>query len=568
VAGLAKKRPKGMEWVPLPTLPALHWQDSGEPVAPQIVQWWLVQAVQQKTPAAGPLLRRYLDLCRAHEAEALARYVLSAWLARNTAVRPHEEAAAQARKDADARWASYSQHAYWLEHYKNDKENLYRELLQQFSTQYVASAVSEKGLLAVTAAAGDRACVQMCDQFIRKHANDRPAPCKILVELLGWMSHPLAIQVLLSLGARFRSKQIRKLADEHVKIVADREGWTIDELADRTIPDAGFARPADKGEPVGDRATLVLDYGPRQFTVSLDDDLEPIITTAEGKIVKNPPAAAKADDPDKAKAARKAFTDAKKMVKEVVKRQTERLYEALCTQRTWTFADWQRYLAQHPIAGRLCVRLAWAAFRRPEPKEDGEGVETFLGCFRPLEDRTLTNQNDEEVTYDGSVLVRLAHDCNTPAELRPAWVQHFTDYDVTPPFPQFGRASFSLAEDQRKATEIKDFEGYGLTTFKLRGRATKLGWVRGEAEDGGCFSIYRKPFPALGLQALLEFTGSYLPETDRAAALQELSFAPIKSDRESGSSWGQTKLPLGRVPAVLLSEIYNDVKQMAAEGSG
>jgi hypothetical protein len=567
VTGLAKKRPKGMEWVPMETLPALHWQDSGEMVDPRIIQWWLVQAIQQKSIAAGPLLRRYLDQCRKPEAEELARYVLSAWVARNTTVHPAEQAASLARAETDKRWPSYSKHDYWLTHYKNDKENMYRELLQQFSTQYVASAVGEKGMLAIPAAVGDRACVQMCDQFVRKHASDRPAPCKIVVELLGWMVHPLGIQVLLSLGARFRSQAIRKLANQHVKLLAEREGWTIDELADRTIPDAGFSRPVDeKGEPVGDRATLVLDYGPRQFTVTLDDDLEPVITTSEGKVVKNPPAAGKADDADKAKSARKAFTDAKKMVKEVVKRQSERLYEALCTQRSWSFSDWQRYLAHHPIAGRLCVRLAWSAWER-HSKENGAAEEIYLGCFRPLEDRTLTNEKDEEVKLGPEVVVRLAHDCNTPTELVPAWLAHFTDYDVTPPFPQFGRATFTLPEDKGKTTEIKDFEGYMLTTFKLRGRATKLGWLRGDAEDGGSFRIYRKSFPSLGLQAVLEFTGSALPETDVSAALENLYFTPLKGERESGSSWGQTKLALGRVPAVLLSEIYNDVKQMAAEGS-
>ncbi len=91
--------------------------------------------------------------------------------------------------------------------------------------------------------------------------------------------------------------------------------------------------------------------------------LQPVIRTAEGKTVKNPPAAGKQDDADKAKAARKAFTDAKKTIKEVVKRQSERLYEALCTQRAWRFEDWRRYLADHPIVGKLCVRLAWAAVR-------------------------------------------------------------------------------------------------------------------------------------------------------------------------------------------------------------
>src|SRR5581483_4608566 len=144
---------------------------------------------------------------------------------------------------------------------------------------------------------------------------------------------------------------------------------------------------------------LLLDYGPRQFTVTLGDALEPVITTAEGKTVKNPPPPAKSDDADKAKAAKKAFTDAKKVVKEVVKRQTERLYEALCTQRSWCFADWQRYLADHPIVGKICVRLAWAAFAE----------ERFLGCFRPLEDGSLTNEKDEEPAIPADARVRLAH---------------------------------------------------------------------------------------------------------------------------------------------------------------
>jgi hypothetical protein len=38
-----------------------------------------------------------------------------------------------------------------------------------------------------------------------------------------------------------------------VRELAERKGWTIDELADRTIPSAGF----------GDDGELELSYGPR-----------------------------------------------------------------------------------------------------------------------------------------------------------------------------------------------------------------------------------------------------------------------------------------------------------------
>ncbi len=180
----------------------------------------------------------------------------------------------------------------------------------------------------------------------------------------------------------------------------------------------------------------------------------------------------------------------------------------------------------------------------------------------------MTNEKDEEVTFEPEVRVRLAHACNTPPEVGTAWAQHFTDYDVEPLFQQFGRATYTLPAGKETETDVKDFEGHGLTTFKLRGRATKLGYVRGEAEDGGCFCLYRKPFPSLGLQAVIGFTGSCLPEQDIPAALTELYFTQMKGEREAESSWNPSKLELGKVPAVLLSECYNDVKQLAADGSG
>jgi HEAT repeat protein len=558
-AGLAKKRPKGLEWFPLDSLPALHWQDTGQAVDPKVVQWWLVQGVQQKSPVCSPLLRHYLALCRPQEAAALATFVLSAWIGHDTRTPPQEETAARASQEADKMWAQFNKQKTFSDFYNNDKSNLFRMLLQQYSSEFLGSAIDQKGLLAVAAAAGDGGCVRLCEGYIRKYYGNRAAQCKALVEVLAWVKHPQAIQVLLSLANRFRTKSIRQAAEEHVRALAEREGWTIEELADRTIPDAGFERTLDeKGEPVGSEATLTLDYGPRKFLVRLDDELQPVVTTEEGKTVKNPPAAAKTDDEEKAKAAKKAFTDAKKTVKDVVKRQAERLYEALCTQRTWRFEHWRRYLADHPIVGRLCVRLAWAAF----------ADEHFLGIFRPLEDGSLTNEKDEEVTLPADAVVRLAHTCNTPAESAAVWVQHFQDYDVEPLFAQFGRATYTLPEAKKKETDITDFEGHVLTTFKLRSKATKLGYVRGDAEDGGWFYLYRKPFPSLGLQAAIHFTGSGLPEQDRPAALERLYFTALKGDNESASMWESSKLPLGKVPPVLLSECYNDVKQIAAEGSG
>src|SRR5262249_14128738 len=154
----------------------------------------------------------------------------------------------------------------------------------------------------------------------------------------------------------------------------------------------------------------------------------------------------------------------------------------------------------------------WANFTK-----NGD-AEKFAGCFRLLEDGTLTNEKDDEVHVEPDAIVRLAHTCNVPTDVEPGWIQHLADYDVEPLFDQFDRPTYTLPEEKRKETSIADFEGYQITTFKLRGKATKLGYLRGTAEDGGVFTTYRKPFSSLGLEAVINFTGSMLPEQEMPAS--------------------------------------------------
>lgn len=565
--GLAKKLPTGSEWLPLDNLPVLHWQDTGAEIDSNITKWWIVQSIQQKSPSCGPILKRYLQMCAPVDAARFAKFVLQAWVARDTATVTHEDATEKAQADADRQWAQYSTYKWFLDAHKNDKSNIFKAQYDHYMGTCLYSAIEQKGMLAIVSAAGDADCVKIAEQYIRKWFGNRAAQCKALIEVLSQISHPLALQTLLSIANRFRTKSIKELASTFVNSVAEQRGWTLDELADRTVPDAGFERPVDEnGKPISDRCTLELDYGARQFVVSLNDQLEPVVTAkGESKTIKALPEPGKNDDPELAKAAKKEFTDAKKVVKEVVKRQTERLYEALCTQRQWKFEDWREYLAKHPIVGRLCVRLAWVAF---EPaKEEREVPEKLIGVFRPLEDGSLTNEQDEAVDIAADAIVKLAHSCNVSKELADAWTKHFQDYDVTPLFEQCNREVYELPPEKVKETDVKDFVGYLISTFKLRGRAVKLGYVRGEAEDGGCFYVYRKNFTSLNMQSVIEFTGSYLPESDIPAALKELYFVSTAGNANN-SVWSQTKIVLSKVPPVLLSECYNDMKRIAADGSG
>lgn len=559
--GLAKKRPKGMEWVPIDNLPKLRWADDDKPVAAEIVQWWVVQSIQFKLLSCGAILRRSLDMVRPDDVESLARYLLSAWIAHDTVIPTREDVIDEATKTAKQHFKAWP----WVQqHYKT--EDAYREnLITEMQRTFLNSAIGQKGLLAIVAGAGSVSgtkmgeCVKMIERYIRTYHGNRLAQSKALLETLGWFDEPAAIQVLLSLANRFRTKGIQKRAAEMVQEIADRQGWTMDELADRTIPDGGFVREQDQdGNPVGDRAELVLDFGSRKFVVILGDQLEAVITRDDGKTVKALPSAAKDDDPELVKVAKKEFSSAKKTVKEVVKLQAQRLYEAVCVQRSWPADQWNQYLASHPIAGALCRRVIWAA-------TDAAGKTTL---FRPLEDRSLTDVQDNEFKLASDAIIRVAHGSLIDDAVVKAWQDHLVDYEVPALFNQFGRQTFRIGPEKAKETEIKDFQGHMLTTFKLRSKATKLGWVRGEPEDGGGFCIYRKAFRSEGLMAILEFTGSYVPEEDLPAGLKTLSFMPWNPNAEQAYSWYGEKMPLGKVAPVLLSECYNDIKEIAAEGTG
>ncbi len=445
--------PESLRWFPFDQLPPLEWL-SGEPVEPAIATFWLVRAHKLKVPEANPLLRLYCQ--QLVDAKPLGRFVLGSWLARDAAA---------------------------------------------------GSAIADKGLLALAGACGGGELVRASEHYLKTWYGQRAAQCKALLAMLASTGEPLALQLVLSVASRFRTKGIQEEANRQAQLLAERRGWTIAELADRSVPTAGF-------DPDGR-----LDLGSGQARVLPDFSVEvPAGLSAEAK---------------------KALTAAKKELKSIQKLQKERLYEAMCTQRGWSFEDWRLYLWEHPLLRYFCQRLVWAVDGGPT-------------SFRPLPDGTLSDVEDGDVEPSLEARITVAHQ----SLVSPAWLQHLVEYEVEPLFPQFGREVYELPEDRRDDDAIKDFEGYMLEAFRLRSRALALGYVRGPSEDGGWFFCYRKSFPELSLEVRLGFSGNGMPEENRQVALQGLSFER------------QRQLTLGEVPPILLSECYRDLATIAAEGPG
>jgi len=543
---VAKGLPKDIEWFPWSALPEVRWADSKESVPSDIVRWMLVQAVKQKSPEPNAVLRKYCAMFEPRDREALGQFVLETWLREDVRPIPAEEAMKLATSSAQSTYGSMQSYPQYYKEspmFGRSVEELIALMLPGCLRQPAGSLIASKGVLAVAAAcAADRAAAPVA-RYLKEYYGTRAAQGKSLISMLAWIDHPTATQLMLAIGNRFRTKSFQEEATKQAQALADRKGWTLSELADRTIPSAGF----------DETSTLELSYGQRSFTAKLLADFKIELFNPDGKKIASLPEPRQDDDAEVAKDSKKAFSTAKKEIKSIVELQTDRLYEALCTERDWTFEDWSLYLNQHPVVRHLVQRLVWAQV------VDGRVVKTF----RPLDDGTLTDREDNEIKLTNDDRVRVAHDSLLAADEVAQWQQHLVDYKIVPLFQQLGKGTYALPAGKAHDTSIKEFEGYLLEAFALRGRSLKLGYTRGAAEDGGWFHVYEKRFPTLGLVAVIEFTGNPLPEENRTVALLNLSFAT-----SGDKSWERGQLPLNKVPKILLSECYNDLRLIAAEGSG
>ena len=498
VAAAAKGMRKGpaavVSWIDWDQLPPVRWAGTDEAVDIAVLQWLLSSAGKLKSPEPTVTLRYYCALFDAADAQSLGDYLLDLWISVDHA--------------------------------------------GKFAGKKV-SAINAKGILAICASTCGENAAPMAEHEIRGRCGHAAAQCRALLRMLSWIDQPNAIGLILSIATRFRTKGIQTEAQTQVEALAARRGWTSTELADRTVPDAGF----------GDDGRLILDYGPREFSARIGDDLKLSLHGPDGAKIKSLPAPRVSDDQTRVAEAKKYLAGARKAVKTLVPQQVQRLQEAMYAQRSWAVADWEQYLHRHAIVTILCRRLIWA-----ELTPDGELAQTF----RPLDDGTLTDAEDNEVHLGVSTSITLVRPGLLSGEADAAWQTHLTDYEVEPLFTQFGER-YELAADQHTSPELITFQGHLIEAFTLRSMARKLGYTRGETGDGGVFADYVKTYPSLGLTARLRFSGNQLPEENTTVALTAMSYQRIADGRG---------VPLRDVPVLLLGAGHSDMAAVAAAGSG
>lgn len=525
----AKTPPKLPEWLTANRLPQVRFKD-GTSVPQAVVEYWVAQAIRLKNPAAHGQFGIYLDQLVPEDAKALSSWVLESWIAYDTASATLEEAAAYAA-------ANYTMSYRWIcsDRKPADQAAAIAEMTRDKQNELLNSGSDTKGLLGLACRADAVWAAGRVRWFLKKHGR-RSNQAMALLEALAGIEHPAALQVVIAASARLRQKSTQARAAEIAQRYAEDRGWSVDELADRTVPTAGFDDEGELDLPCGNEA--------KPYVARLDASLAIHLFNPDGKEVKALPAG----DDDNTKESKKAFSAAKKELGQIVTLQGERLFEAMCVERQWPVADWRMAFHEHPVMRRLIERLVWQGL-------DAEGQP--LGLFRPTQESDFTDAADSDVAIDEFAAVRLAHGALVDADTCTAWIAHLRDYEVKPFIAQFDRLRAPLTDEQAEAEAITDRQGWAAESRALRGVAEKRGYQRVMRDGGGCHE-YAKEFRSQGITATIWHTGSHAHDDNNRVALTELKFT---------KSGHRGVYRLKDVPPVLLAECWADYHAVAARGA-
>ncbi|WP_099612251.1 DUF4132 domain-containing protein [Vibrio fujianensis] len=535
--GLSKAVPKQMDWLLPQHLPECRLVD-GTPVERDIIYWWCVMAVKIKQPEGNNLLRLYLSQLDSDSQAKLAHFILSAFIAQDTRRPSDQEAHEYAEVNQHYELSNYQQWAQYdwgSDYQKCTLEDAYHACFTEHKNQLIGSAIKEKGLLALIAGGTGSTLVAQIQPYMKQHYL-RHHQIEAMLSAIVHINQPAVIQFILSIARRYRTKSVQELAVKLVEQIAARNGWSQEELADRTIQTAGFEHT---------QAPTPFSYGKRTLSLKLSHDLKFQLLNEEGKALKALPQPRKDDDDAAINEIKKWISNCKKELKQIIEQQTARLDEAMITGRLWTVSDWQKYLHQHPVMFHLLQRTLWQV-------ELADGWHSF----RPAEDGTLIGLDHQPLQLPAIANLRLLSSNQLDKAGAKAWQAHLKNDNIKLLLEQLKQVEVTPTPEQ---IALAHHHGLLTDTFTLRGLLSKKGYKRGEVEDGGFFDHYFKLFGRLGLKVEFSFSGNCVPEEREVAAIYDIKVFK----QRVGSGHHYQELLLSQVPANLLNAIARDYEDIA-----
>ncbi len=406
------------------------------------------------------------------------------------------------------------------------------------------SDTKQKWVMGAIGHLGDDDCVLKLTPLVRAWPGEsQHARAVFGLECLRGVGSNAALMQLSSISQKLKYKGLKAKAAVFVGEIAKEKGMTCAELEDRVIPDCGL----------DEQGRREFSFGARSFSFVLGSDLKPMVRGEDGKVRPNMPKPGTKDDEAIATASLAEWKLMKKQIKDVAVLQSGRLEVAMVAGRRWSVDDYGSFLVRHPLMTHLVQKLIWGAF-------DKKGKR--LSLFRIAEERNFTDENDNAIPLTKADTIGLLHPLEMTDAERATWGEILSDYEIISPFPQLGRAVYTLEKGEKQAVELERFHGLKLEAPAMIYTLEKLGWIRGEVLDGGGFSEYFKQFPLADVTAVIYYDGNvamgYIEPDEILTTVSICFFSGMIKPSKYGVQL--EKIMMGDVFQTVTSEVVADLQ--------
>jgi hypothetical protein len=362
------------------------------------------------------------------------------------------------------------------------------------------------------------------------------------IQALGTMQCKDAVSQLTRLRAKVKYSTARRLIEKSLHLAAERNGVTVGELEDISVPRYPLDPQGIAEAKIGDCVAAIR--------LCEDGRVITIWHTATAKPLKSVPAHIRKAFPKKVR----VVATLAKEIEQSYYSQRARVESSFLSPRDIPLAHWQRYFVDHPLLGFLGRKLIWVF-------SDAQGWER-AGIW--TEDG-VRDSGGKMVNLARAKRVRLWHPLSYSASEVQRWRSRVFTSGIRQPFRQAFREFYQVTEEERQSRLYSNrFAGALLRQHQFAGLCKARGWayeLMGSGFDGA--NVPSKNLEHWNMQA--EFYVDLPP--DRAIALRRASIA-----EQSGAGINifigsdqvrfyreRHEIPIDEVPAIVYSEIMRDV---------
>jgi hypothetical protein len=438
------------------------------------------------------------------------------------------------------------------DHFDAFNNNVMRGLIWAIALQPATDAIA-------------RGCANIIETSLKKLPGTGPRAVKLAnagVFALGRMDSLGAVGQIARLKARVTFKTTLKEIEKALDATATRQGVSKADLEELSVPSYGLERVGETdfefGKDGGIAARAELRVVNSSVRVSWFD--------ANGKALKNPPSNVKTDFADDLKELKGSIKD----IEQMLSAQSVRLERLLLSRKSWSFQDWLDRYAEHPLIACITRRLIWNF-------SSGETVQAGMWFEDGFKDAT---GNALEIANAAQVSLWHPITSSTPQTL--AWRAFLEARGIMQPWKQAHREIYVLTDAEiRTRVYSNRFASHIIKQHQFSQLAAIRGWhnqLRLMVDDS--YEPAKLELPQWGLRAEYWVEGAgteYGVDTNETGTYNYLSTDQVRFYHDlananlahaGGGGYEQWVLnganpsdpiPLGNIPALVLSEVLRDV---------